>query len=47
MILIAIRLRRPAGQEFLELVGLGHARACGFRFNPAGCSEMKPAGILI
>ena len=27
MILIAIRLRRPAGQEFLELVGLGHARA--------------------
>jgi len=20
---------------------------CGFRFNPAGCSDMKPAGILI
>jgi hypothetical protein len=20
---------------------------CGFRFNPAGCSEMKPAGIPI
>ena len=21
--------------------------ACGFRFNPAGCSDMKPAGIPI
>jgi hypothetical protein len=29
MILIAIRLRRsPAGQEFLELVGLGHELDC-------------------
>jgi hypothetical protein len=24
-----------------------HAADCGFRFNPAGCSEMKPAGIPI
>jgi hypothetical protein len=21
--------------------------ACGFRFNPAGCTDMKPAGIPI
>jgi hypothetical protein len=33
---------RAAGWGGLELVS-----ECGFRFNPAGCSDMKPAGIPI
>jgi hypothetical protein len=33
--------RQPSDRLLLLAIG------CGFRFNPAGCSEMKPAGILI
>ncbi len=29
------------------LVTVPDAGACGFRFNPAGCSDVKPAGIPI
>jgi hypothetical protein len=30
-----------------EEFGVSHESVCGFRFNPAGCSDLKPAGIPI